>query len=132
MSTRVDKSTSIRYDDRTMGSVVWSVLGLTILFITAHISFHVWHIDNDRYYSIFHLSAGGLVAIVWYGLIGNLGAAVFLTVVVGLVWEIYEVLMWIYVLKKKRFKPDPVDTRNDLMLDFVGALLAVAWIVLYK
>lgn len=108
--------------------LAWAIFILFCFVIVAQIANYVFHVDNDNFFAPFHFACGALVAIIIAQILGNYGAAVYLTLVVGLAWEVYEVLLWKFVLKKKKFAPDPIDTRNDLVLDLIGAMLGVAWL----
>ena len=66
------------------------------------------------------------MALLFYGLTGSYALAIGGTLAIGVAWEIYEVIIWKYFLKARKYKPKKDDTRNDLVLDFVGSLTAVA------
>lgn len=108
----------------------WSLLGLMGLVILSHITTYVFHIRTDEFYSYFHLTAGILSTFLFYSFSGDYGLSIVLTLLLGIAWEIYEWYLWKLVLKKKKFQPQPDDTRNDLVVDFVGSLFGVAALAL--
>lgn len=55
-----------------------------------------------------------------------------LTVIIGILWEVYEWLLWRYFLKVKKLKPQRADAINDLVLDLLGGALAVLIIFLRR
>lgn len=114
-----------------MDVVIWSITGLVALVLLSYFTGFVLHIRSDQFYSYFHLTAGVLAAFLFYSFTRNFVVAILLTVALGIAWEIYEWNMWKYVFKKKRFQPQPDDTRNDLVVDFVGALFGVAALALW-
>lgn len=59
-----------------------------------------------------------------FSLTGNYIYTVFGTIGVGLLWEVYEYLLWRFVLKEDRFKQEKMDTIVDIILDFAGGLTA--------
>ena len=114
-----------------MDLTLYSFVGLISLVIIAHITSLVFHILNDRFYSFFHLAAGILAAFLFYNFSGNYIKSIILTVFLGIAWEIYEWYEWKLILKKKKFQPQPDDTRNDLIIDFIGSLVGVAILALW-
>ncbi|MBI4066871.1 hypothetical protein HY407_00665 [Candidatus Gottesmanbacteria bacterium] len=113
-----------------MNLALWSFLGLIALVVISHITSFVFHILNDRFYSFFHLAAGILAAVFFYTLTQNFIISIILTFILGITWEIYEWYQWKLILKKKKFKPDPTDTRNDLVIDFIGSLIGIGFIAI--
>ena len=109
-----------------MDSRLASLLGLITLFVLAQIATFTFKITRNRFYSPFHFAGGFLVAFLLFSITGNYLYAVFGTLGVGVLWEIYEYLLWILVLKEKRFKQERKDTINDLILDVLGGLSALA------
>lgn len=101
---------------------------LILLVITAEICGKVLKIRSDVFYSPFHFLAGALTSIILFNLIGNKVLSVALTAVVGILWEVYERLEWKYFIKKKSWKPTKKDIISDLILDFLGAILALTLI----
>ena len=110
--------------------------GLIALFVLAQFAGFVLKIRSDGFYKPFHFAGGFLTAVLMFAVInkisagqilfGDLAAYVLsLTVIVGILWEIYEWLLWRYFLKVKKLKPQRADTINDLMLDFLGGALAI-------
>lgn len=105
---------------------MYSLIGLASLVILSYITSFAFHILNDRFYSVFHLVAGILAAFFFYSLTGSYIFSVVLTQCVGVVWEVFEWYQWKWILKKKKYQPQPDDTKNDLIVDFVGSLIGVA------
>ena len=108
-----------------MALALWSFIGLISIVIFVHITSFVFGILNDRFYSIFHIIGPILGVFFFHSFTENYFFAVILTVFLGISWEIFEYCEWKFILKKKKYKPDPVDTRNDLALDFLGSLIGV-------
>lgn len=113
-----------------MDLALWSFLGLISLVIISHITSFVFNILNDRFYSIFHLAAGILAMFFFYTFTHNFIFSIILTQILGISWEVYEWYQWKLILKKKKYKPDPTDTRNDLVIDFIGSLAGTVFIAL--
>lgn len=115
-----------------MNLALFSFLGLLTLVITANITSFVFHILNDRFYNPFHLAAGILAVCFFYSFTHAVVPAVVLTMLLGIAWELYEWCLWKYILKKKKYQPQPADTRNDLLLDFAGSLIGIALLVFWS
>jgi len=109
-----------------MNLVAWSLAGLLVLFFLSHYTGYILNIRNDQLFAPFHFAGGVLVALLFYGLTRSYAMSILATLIIGIAWEIYEVMLWKLVLKKRKYKPKKDDTRNDLVLDFVGSLAAVA------
>ena len=114
-----------------MNLAIWSFIGLVSLVILSHITSLVFHILNDQFYSYFHLAAGILAVFLFFSLTGNFVISIVLTGLLGVLWEVYEWFEWKLIVKKKKFQPQLSDTRNDLMVDFVGSLVGVVILVLW-
>lgn len=110
---------------------VWSLLGLVSLVILSYITTFAFHIRSDEFYNYFHLAAGILAMFFFYSLTTNFLLSILLTELIGIIWEVYEWLEWKIILKKKKYQPQPDDTKNDLVLDFVGSLVGVVALVLW-
>ncbi len=108
---------------------LFSFWGLVALYILANISGFVIGIRDERYYRYFHFTGGLLATLFFFGFVGNYILALFLTGVLGVLWEIYEWLLWRYLLKKKKYKPMRKDTINDLILDMVGGIVAIVLLI---
>lgn len=104
---------------------IYSFTGLVSLVIISHVTSFVFHILDDQFYSFFHLAAGILAVFFFYSFTNNYITSIVLTELLGIAWEIYEWFEWKLMLKKKKFKPQADDTRNDLILDFLGSLVGV-------
>lgn len=105
--------------------VLLTFIGLISLVALSYITTFIFHIYDDKFYNYFHLIAGILSASLFYNLFQNYFLALILTVALGILWEIFEWLQWKLLIKKKLFKPNPLDTRNDLFLDFIGGILGL-------
>ncbi len=113
-----------------MRLVYFSLFGLIILFIADIFSVRIFKIHNDRFYSPFHFLGGLLTTFLFLGLYKNIIIALSLTIITGILWEIGEWLLWKLILKKQKYKPEARDTLNDLILDFLGGIIAVLfWII---
>lgn len=102
-----------------------STLGLILLFVLAQISTFKFNIIRNRFYAPFHFAGGFLVSSLLFSLTGNFIYAVFGTLGVGFLWEVYEYLLWRFVLHEDRFRQEKMDTIADVVLDFAGGLTAV-------
>ena len=97
-----------------------SFAGLIILFLLGEVCGYVLKIRANSFYAFFHFTGGALVFLFLHSFLANYYVCLLLTELVGVLWEIYEWALWKYFLKKKLFKPERNDTRNDLILDFIG------------
>lgn len=104
---------------------IYSFMGLMTLVSISHITSFIFHIMDDQFYNFFHLSAGILAVFFFYSISNNYIISIILTELLGIAWEIYEWCLWKLVLKKKKYQPQVEDTRNDLFLDFGGALMGI-------
>lgn len=105
-----------------MDITVYSLIGLLSLVVLSYICTFILHIFNDRFYSIFHLAGGILSVYLFYSVTKNYLLSITLTIMLGIAWEIVEWGQWKLILKKKKYRPRFDDTRNDLILDFVGSI----------
>jgi len=103
----------------------YSLLGLIILFVVANISGFILNIRNDKFFNYFHFLGGLVVTIFFFSFTNNYLTALALTFITGILWEVYEWVSWKYFLKKKKYKPMKKDTKNDLVLDMVGGVVAL-------
>ncbi len=101
-----------------------STLGLILLFVLAQVATFKFNIIRNRFYAPFHFAGGFLVATLFYSFTGNYFYAVVGALGVGFLWEVYEYLLWRFVLKEDRFKQEKMDTIADIVLDFAGGLTA--------
>jgi hypothetical protein len=106
-----------------MNLTIISFSSLVVLYALANFCGFVVKIQSDWFYAPFHLVGGALTFLFFHSFLPNYVVCLFLTEAVGILWEVYEWLLWKYFLKKKIYKPQADDTRNDLILDFAGALL---------
>ncbi|OGG14627.1 hypothetical protein A2773_02465 [Candidatus Gottesmanbacteria bacterium RIFCSPHIGHO2_01_FULL_39_10] len=109
---------------------LWSLIGLISIVVIVHITSFIFNILDDRFYSIFHIIGPILSVFFFYSFFNNYLISIILTLCIGILWEIFEYCEWKFILKKKKYKPDPVDTRNDLVLDFLGSLIGVLFLSL--
>lgn len=114
-----------------MSLMVASLLGLISLFALAQITTFVFKITRNRFYAPFHFAGGLLLAIFFFSLFGSYTFALLATLGTGVLWEVYEYLLWKFVLKKKKFKPERKDTVQDIVLDFLGGVTAVAILLIF-
>jgi len=110
---------------------LWLLIGLISIVVLVHITSFVFNILDDRFYSIFHLGGAILGVFFFYSFTGSYVFSIILTQLLGILWEIFEWSEWKFILKKKKYKPDPIDTRNDLVLDFIGSLLGIGLLQLW-
>ncbi len=110
----------------------YSFLGLVIIFTVANISGFMLNIRNDKFFNYFHFLGGLVVTLFFFSFTSNYTQALFLTLLTGILWEVYEWVSWKYFLKKKKYKPMKKDTRNDLILDMVGGMVAILILALFS
>jgi VanZ family protein len=115
-----------------MPIVLLPFLGLILVFLISEICGRVFNIKKDAYYAHFHFVGGFLVCLFFFALLRDKLLTVALTGVTGVLWEIYEYFRYTYLPKKITIKLTKKDTRNDLLLDFLGALLGVALLYLFR
>jgi hypothetical protein len=94
------------------------------LYIAALISTYIFKIYSNKYYSVYHFVGGGLTYLLILGITKSSLISLAGVLVVGIVWEIHEWILWKYFLKKRVYKPEKKDTRNDLIFDILGAITA--------
>lgn len=102
-----------------------SGLTLIFLFLFSYFCGFILKITSDKFYQPFHFAGGFLVFVFIDSFINNRGLSLILSVGIGIVWEIYEWLLWRYVLKKKLYKPKGADTKDDLIKGFLGGITAL-------
>ena len=113
-----------------MKLILFSLLGLMLLFVADILSVKIFKVHNDKFYTPFHFLGGLLTTFLFLGLFGRPITALTLMLLVGILWEIGEWLLWKLILKKQKYKPGGKDTMNDLLLDFAGGIVAVLiWII---
>jgi VanZ family protein len=115
-----------------MPIVLIPFLGLLLLFLGSEICGQVFKIKKDAYYSHFHFVGGFLTCLFFYALLKDKLMALTLTLVTGILWEIYEYFRYTYLPKKITIKLTKKDTKNDLLLDLLGALLGVGLLYLLR
>ena len=104
----------------TIGIVL---VGMIILLITAEVMSHYFKIHSDKFYVIFHFAGGALSFLLFLNLFNNKLLAFFLVLVIGILWEIHEWILWKLSIKTKLYKPKSKDTICDLVMDISGALI---------
>ena len=102
-----------------------SLLGIASLYLLSLLCGYIFKINNDNFYAPFHFTGGLLFGTFWLSITNNAFLSVILTFAVGLLWEVYEQIVWKTLIKKKRLRPGKQDTINDLILDTLGAVVAV-------
>lgn len=103
--------------------MVYIIVGLIILFVFAEASSFVFRIHSDKFYRVFHFAGGVLTYLLFSNLTQNKLLSLVLVFVIGVLWEIHEWILWKFFLKKKMYKPGGRDTKDDLLMDILGALL---------
>ena len=106
-----------------------SLLGLAALFSLSQVTAYFFKFTRNSFYSPFHFAGGFMLAFFYFGFLGNYLTVVFLILITGLLWEIYEYLLWKFILKSAKFKPERQDTINDLLLDLMGGVAGL--LILY-
>jgi|SRR3989344_3538792 len=103
--------------------LAYILFALFVLLATAEVSAFIFKIYNNRFYRIFHFIGGALVYLLFFNLTQNRLLSLVLVLVVGILWEIHEWVLWKFFLKKRVYKPEKKDTLDDLLMDFLGGLL---------
>lgn len=104
---------------------ILSLTGLILLYSLSLFTSYKLNISNDNFYAPFHFAGGLLTGMFFFSLTERAPLAVILTIMVGILWEVYEQIVWKLFVKKKKFQPKLPDTINDLVLDFLGSVVAV-------
>ena len=104
------------------GNLVTVSAGLLILLLVAETASFVFKVHSQRFYVAFHLVGGALVYLFFLILTQNKFFSLGLVLTIGLLWEFHEWVLWKFFLKKRVYKPGGGDTRNDLLMDLLGAL----------
>lgn len=102
-----------------------SLLGLIILYFFSLYAGYVLHILNDAFYAPFHFLGGVFTALFFYSLTQNVFLTVPFVLTIGVLWEIYEQVVWKVFVRKNKLRPKLNDTASDLIFDTLGALLIV-------
>ncbi len=108
---------------------ILSFTGLVSLYSLSLFTSYVLNISSDKFYAPFHFLGGMLVGLFFFSLTRNAALSLALTLTVGLLWEIYEQIIWKVFIKKKKYRPGRQDTINDLVLDLLGSLLAISLLI---
>lgn len=109
-----------------MNTTAYSFIALVFLYFLSYACSYLFKIRSNKFYKWFHFAGGYLIYIFVNSLINNWMLSLFLTILVGIFWEIYEWLLWRYILKRRFEKPQKKDTTDDLIKDFLGGLSAFA------
>jgi len=105
------------------------LIGLISLFLVAQITTYIFGILSDRFYAPFHFLAGVMLGLLFYSITLNGLATILISLSIGTLWEVYEYLMWKFVLKKKIYKPKKSDTIADFCLDFLGVVVGIFCVI---
>lgn len=103
-----------------------SFLALVFLYFLSYTSCYLFKIRSNKFYKWFHFAGGYLIYVFIDSIINNRLLSLFVVILVGIAWEVYEWLLWKYILKSKFQKPQKKDTTDDLIKDFLGGLTAFA------
>ena len=103
-----------------------------LIYIVAEVSSFVFKIYTNSYYSVFHFVGGGLTYLLLLSITKNTILSLVGVLVVGILWEIHELILWKYFLKKRIYKPEKKDTRNDIILDLLGGVVVYILILFFK
>jgi len=99
------------------------IAALILTYSIAELSSFKFHIFDDGYYSLFHFFGGVFTGMFFYSIFGRKDLAILLTIVIALLWELHEWLLWKYWFKKDIYKPKRNDTIMDIFWGTVGAVL---------
>ena len=105
------------------GTLVTILAGMAALFVAAEVCSFVFKIHAEKFYRIFHFAGGALTYLLFLNLTQNRLLSLGLVFGTGVLWEIHEWVLWKFFLKKKVYKPGGRDTKDDLLMDVLGALL---------
>lgn len=103
--------------------LIVSVIVLFLLFVIAYIYNLVFKVYSDKFYRIFHFLGGGFSFLFFWSLTKLVFLSFFFVLLISILWEIHEWVMWKFVFKKKALKPGEKDTLDDLFLDMIGAFV---------
>lgn len=99
------------------------LVSLFLLFILSEAMGFVAKIRSNKFFTVFHFAGGGLAYLLFLNLTKNNLLSLLLVVVVGILWEIHEWILWKFFLKKRIYRPGGADTKEDLLMDLLGALV---------
>jgi len=106
------------------------ILGL--MFLISRSSFFMRKKERWIGWKIMHFWGGFFVAMFWSGLVEYSLLVISLTLIVGVLWEFYEYFYGLYKFKKtgtKKYMIKISDTAKDLILDTLGAIVWVVFLV---
>ena len=106
-----------------------SAVVLFFIFVTAEFCGHALKIYNDKFFNKFHF-AGGLFSYLFiFSLTSSVLFSLLLVLIIGLLWEAHEWILWRYFFKKnKHYELD--DTPTDIAFDMAGAITGVILVAL--
>lgn len=96
---------------------------MLLIYVIAEVSSFVFKIYTNSYYSVFHFVGGGLTYLLFLSITRNVILSLVGVLIVGILWEIHELILWKYFLRKRVYKPERKDTRNDIVLDVLGGFV---------
>lgn len=105
---------------------------LVLLYLVSEFCFYVLKITDQKFYSFFHLMGGSFIFLLINSFTKNYLISIATTLAIGILWEVHEWALWKYFLKKKKYKPETRDTRNDLVVDMTGATIALLVLEFFK
>ena len=109
--------------DARIQTMVYIVAGLVILFLAAELACFVFNIHSNIFYRVFHFAGGALIYLLFLNLTEDRLLSLGLVILIGVLWEIHEWILWKFVLKKRLYKPGGRDTKDDMLMDILGASL---------
>jgi hypothetical protein len=98
-------------------------LMMLLVYVVAEVSSFVFKIYINSYYSVFHFVGGGLTYLLLLSITKNSILSLVGVLVVGILWEIHEWILWKYFLKKRIYKPEKKDTMFDIIFDVLGGIV---------
>ncbi len=106
-----------------------SVVAIAVLFLISHFGKERgWYKKKGNWFSrIMHFCAGFVVGMFWSGFTSRAFGIIGLTFAVGVLWEIAEYILGIFMEKLGRYGmvPEIEDTIEDLICDLLGAIASV-------
>jgi hypothetical protein len=101
-----------------------------MVYVMAEVSNFVFKIYSNNYYSVFHFVGGALTYLLLLSITQNSILSLVGVLIVGILWEIHEWLLWKYFLKKGIYKPEREDTMNDIIFDVLGGIVVYILILI--
>lgn len=106
-------------------TIPYILLVLLAIFLAAEVCGYILKIRSKNFFYAFHFAGGVFICLLFYILTQNSIVSLAATFAIGILWEIYEWVLWKYFLKKKIYKPERTDTIKDIIFDMLGAVTLI-------